>query len=246
MKKFFFFSLILCIASFSFLRADELIQHNFNFSLGSNGWKGEFSEYPVGEEAFYELSWGWENLPSSINLVKEQSNNQGPGDAYAKGLFLAGNNHSDDLFMFAKKQITGLKPNTYYGLFFDVLLETNVPTEQMGVGGSPGEAVYIKVGGSTEEPKKQDSNGFYILNVDKGDQSIGSDSAVILGDIANPDVDSSNPSYKPKTLYGRNPVRVKSDDKGRLWIFVGSDSGFESYTKYYIVEVNLRAEVAPF
>src|ERR1700722_503038 len=73
-----------------------------NFSNGSNGFVGDFADYPVGTEDFYELSWGWENLLSQTELKK--------------GLYLSGNNHSDDLWMYVKRRIDGLQPNTAYEL----------------------------------------------------------------------------------------------------------------------------------
>lgn len=241
MSKISFYLVLFSIVTFALFSEEPLHSEISHFSTGSNGWTGDFTDYPVGDEAFYELSWGWENLPTLITLTKD-----GQGGVYNKGLYLSGNNHSDDLFMFAKRQITGLKPDTYYGLFFNLLLETNVPEGQFGVGGGTGESVYVKAGASTEEPVKVEKNGQYILSIDKGDQSVGSEQAVILGDIANPNVDASHPTYQPKSLHGRNPVRAKTDSEGRLWIFVGTDSGFESTTKYYIVEVSVQLEVAPF
>lgn len=105
----------------------------FVFSGTFNGWKGDFTDYPVGEEQFYELAWGWENLPLVID------------GKFDKGLYLSGNNHSDDLFMFVKYPITGLKPMTTYIIHFaSVIIESNAPAGRVGIGGAPGESIFLK------------------------------------------------------------------------------------------------------
>jgi hypothetical protein len=204
---------------------------NFTFSQGSAGWNGGFSDYPVGEEEFYELAWGWESLP--------QSTISSEGVLLDKGLFLSGNNHSDDLFMFVKKKVTGLNPSASYTLDFQVLIESNVPSHCIGIGGAPGESVFFKAGASAIEPKKTVIQSYYVLNVDKGNQSLEGENARVIGTLANPAVDPQNPSYQPMFLYSSNSLIVQSSAQGELWIFLGTDSGFEGITKYFIAEVNL-------
>lgn len=215
---------------FSSLFSEEPISYEFNFSKSAQGWVGGFADYPVGEEPFYELGWGWENLPTAIPTHL---------GFLTKGLFLSGNNHSDDLFMFVRRQIVGLEPNTYYSLTFSLLIESNVPSSEFGVGGSPGESVYVKVGASEEKPKKVNHSGYYLLNVDKGSQSQEGENALMIGNLANPAVDPKHPHYLPKQLTNDKPLIAKSDANGRLWIFLGTDSGFEGTTKFYIADVTV-------
>lgn len=221
-----FLALSLSIFSVLSLSAENQIL-SFDFAKGSNGWTGDFVEYPVGEEEFYELSWGWENLPTELPSLQ-------------KGLFLAGNNHSDDLFMYIKRPIKGLQPNTEYALLFDVLLETNIPKKSIGIGGSPGESVYVKVGAATHEPQKIVKDDYYLLDVDKGSQSQEGSQSRMIGNLANPDVDPDHPQYLAKQLLSTVVLESKTDDQGQLWIFVGTDSGFEGYTKFYIARVLLQ------
>lgn len=196
------------------------IQTEFNFSTGNQGWVGEFSDYPEGEEAFFELAWGWENIADS-----------------KKGLFLSGNNHSDDLFMFLKRQISSLEPNTLYALSFLIEIESAIAPGLIGIGGSPGESLFFKVGAAGEEPVKVAKAGHYFLSVDKGNQGQGGANAQVIGDLANPKVDPINPHYAPKELKNEAPLLVKSDGKGCLWLFLGTDSGFEGSTKFYITKI---------
>lgn len=226
--------LLFCVLSMipiSFVAADP--SREFSFSDGEQGWSADFTDYPVGQEAFFELAWGWENLPFEIQGFTSYP--------LTKGLFLSGNNHSDDLFMFAKRQIDGFEPNTLYSLSFSVMIESNVPSGvSMGIGGSPGKSVFFKVGASTEEPKKIALNNYYHLSVDKGNQSNSGANAIVIGDLENPSNEPFDPHYFPKQLETEIPLLVQSDPEGRIWIFLGTDSGFEGITKFYIAKVGLQ------
>lgn len=222
------FFLVGSIASFG----TEKISEEFTFPNSTHGWVGEFADYPVDEEGFFELGWGWENLPVEICTSKAH---------LTKGLFLTGNNHSDDLFMFAKRQMDGLRPNTFYDLIFSILIESNVPSGiAVGIGGSPGRSVYFKVGASGEEPQKIAFNDYYLLNIDKGDQSNPGKNALVIGDLESPASDPFDSHYFFKQLSHEIPLRAQTDAQGRLWVFLGTDSGFEGTSKFYIAQVNLQ------
>ncbi len=62
-------------------------------------------------------------------------------------LFLGGDNRSDDLFMFYKAHVGGLLPGASYFVRFEVEVATNVPMGCVGIGGAPGESVWVKAGG---------------------------------------------------------------------------------------------------
>ena len=70
----------------------EFVELTFDFQNNTQSWEGDFADYPVGEEDFYELSYELSNLPIPLNT------NSG-------ALKQSGNNHSDDLFMFIRKQL---------------------------------------------------------------------------------------------------------------------------------------------
>lgn len=221
--KFFWILTLIPLLSWVQLPATEF---NFNFSKGHEGWVGDFADYPVGEEAFYELNWGWATLPNPL-----------PGNE--KGMVLSGNNHSDDLLMFIKRQIEGLEPNTEYDVDFHVTIESNIPSGQMGVGGSPGEGIYFKVGASSQEPLKQENNGYYRINIDIGNQGMGGANGVIIGDLANPAVDPEDPTFMPKEMSTFQSFQAKTDEQGKLWLLVGTDSGFEALSIYYVANISV-------
>ncbi len=220
-------------ASFFQVEAQSQKTFKFNFGTDTQGWVGDFAEYFVGAEASFNLSWGWANLPTPL------PNNE-------KGIFLSGFNMSDDLTMFIKRQIRGLSPNTNYDLTFKITIETNIPPGIIGIGGSPGEGVFFKVGASRREPIKVPmqtvTGAIYRLNIDIGFQSQGGRNAIVIGNLANPAVNPLDPTFEPKILTNTKPFRARTDAQGRLWLFVGTDSGFEGSTLYYITKVCVKAK----
>ena len=197
---------------------------SYDFSTGYDGWSGDFADYPVTDSIFYELEFNRTNLPTPLNT-----------SAYA--LMIKGNNHSDDLFMFIKRKISGLLPNTTYQLLIDVEFASNAPTNGIGVGGPPGEGVTMKAGASTIEPLKINSSGFYLFNIDKGNQSIGGVDMDTIGHIGVSD------TCNVFTLVNRNNsaqlFSITTDSNGEVWVCIGSDSGFEATTTLYYNVISL-------
>ncbi len=196
-----------------------------DFNVGLEGWTGDFADYPTGadDSTFYELQFEHTNRPANLGAPK-------------KAILLSGNNHSDDLFMFIKKKINGLRPNTNYTVGFEVELASNAEKNSVGIGGSPGESVYLKVGGSGAEPKKIVEGSFYRLNIDKGNQSTGGSDMQVVGNIA---VESSEYSLLTKSNSNAyDQFSIRSNSFGELWLIVGTDSGFEGTTTVYYTKIN--------
>ncbi|WP_026998047.1 hypothetical protein [Flectobacillus major] len=193
------------------------------FDTSAQGWVGDFADYPVTDSVFYQLSYSHTKLPAPLDSTK-------------KGLRISGSNHSDDLFMFMKKKVSGLKPNQTYSAKFEVEFASNVPKGLFGVGGSPGESVYFGAGFSAIEPKKEKDNGYYrIKNIGKISQATDGKDMKVMGNVAN---DSEEAKYKLVKRTGT--VTGKTDDKGQLWLIVGTDSGFEAITTLYYTKVNVE------
>lgn len=202
-----------------------------DFNDGATGWKPGFADYPAGQETFYELASGLETLPASLGTNR-------------KGYKLSGNNHSDDLYMFVTKQVDGLEPNTRYDFRFKVTFGTNAQKGCMGVGGAPGESVWIKVGITKTEPKAvNDGAGHLLMNIDKGQQGAGGTDAILVGDFANSrECGDSNTGYMKKTLLSdKGAFSATTDDKGNIWILLSTDSGFEATTTIYFTELEVAA-----
>lgn len=201
---------------------------SFDFSQSEEGWKADFTDLPANDEdsTFYELKYGYTNLPSNLGT--------------RKAIMLSGNNHSDDLFMFIKRKVTGLSPNTEYTLVFEVELASNAPANSVGAGGSPGKSVYLKAGASEIEPKKSVEGDKYVLNVDKGNQSEGGSNAIVLGDIATPlTVAEYALITRNNASSSTDPFIAKSNSTGDIWLMIGTDSGFEGITTVYYTKVKV-------
>lgn len=209
----------------------KMLHIDFNDSIA--GWKAGFADYPEGEDDFFELDSGHANLPAAL-------------DTSRKGFKLTGSNRSDNLFMFITKKVDGLEPNTRYDFRFKVTFGTNAQNNCMGIGGSPGNSVWIKVGAKKEEPKAvNDGAGFLLLNWDKGNQAAGGSDAIIAGDFAKSQECSANhvdATYLKKTLVTeKGAYSTVTDDKGSIWLLVGTDSGFEGATTIYFMELEVAA-----
>lgn len=220
----------------------EPLTIHFDFSTSDHGWVGDFTDLPVDfEPDIYELEFTHAARPESLPQ----------GDRAGKALMISGHNRSDDLFMFVKKQLTqadGIKPDTTYWLRFTVEFATDAPAGAMGIGGPPGEAVWVKVGASDVEPvpvAEQDGpHPNWILNVDKGNQNNDGRNALRIGDVAkvhNEEFDVYELKTLDNTMY---PLEAVSDAEGNLWVFVGTDSGFEGLTRlfYTAISIELTAE----
>jgi hypothetical protein len=192
----------------------------FDFSSGDQGFASGFADLPESyDPALYNLVADHRNLPAEL----------GGG----KGLFISGVNRSDDLWMFWKKKLTGLQPNTEYQVVLDVEMASNVVAGMIGVGGAPGESVYVKAGVSQAEPLvAEDAQGQLRLTVDKGNQSTGGSAAAVLGNVAKENNDSNQYVILHRNNRSVQQSATTSAD-GSLWIFFGTDSGFEGTTSLY-------------
>jgi hypothetical protein len=204
-----------------------LITQPFDFSVSDYGWSGDFADYPVGDSVAYGLYFGYDQLPANLGNTK--------------GLKISGTNYSDDLFMFVKKKIEGLQPSTSYEVAFQVKFATNASKDQVGVGGSPGESVYLKAGAAPFEPDKIDVNGYYQMNIDKGNQLSGGNHMVLMGNVA-----SHTPSYDYSVVERNNGTtfRAATNSAGELWVVVGTDSGFEGTTTLYYTSITVLLTLA--
>ena len=196
----------------------------FSFGDGAQGWTVEFADLPVDyDDSIYELAHEHRPLPNGLE---------------GSGIYVQGHNRSDDLFMYLKRQVDGLRPNVTYTVSVSMDLATNVSEGLVGIGGSPGGSVFVKAGATTVEPGVvEDSNQYLRMNIDKGNQSRGGGYMAVLGDIAHPEV--VDREYRIKTLVNAGmPLIVTADGEGRVWLIVGTDSGFEGLTGLYFARIS--------
>ncbi len=201
---------------------------NFTFEDGFQGWIAGMSDFPS----------HWD--PAGLEFSSEHASLPAEMDHEGKAIKLSGRNISDDMFMFLKREISGLKANHTYSVLFDIQIASQYPTESFGIGGSPGNSVYLKAGGSKIEPMVIDEDGMFLINIDKGDQSQEGNDMKVLGTIGIPGEEFIY------TLINRTnsdkPIQITTDEAGKLWVIIGTDSGFEGITTLYYNNINITLE----
>jgi len=197
----------------------EPVEFNFSFETDADGWVVDFADLPEDyDQSIYELDGGHRALPDGLD---------------GAGMYVQGHNRSDDLFMYLKRRVDGLTPAASYTVSATNDLATGAAVGLVGIGGAPGESVFVKAGAFTAEPEAApDSTGHLRMNIDKGNQSRGGPQMGVLGNVGHPDIVGDE--FRLKTLDTMDsPVVVQADDSGSAWLIVGTDSGFEGLTRLY-------------
>ncbi|WP_158299181.1 copper amine oxidase N-terminal domain-containing protein [Paenibacillus antri] len=218
-------------ASIAVPNASKPLHLAFDFSKDAEGWKTGVADLPVDyKDQDFQIN-------AKAASVKLSDGSEKPG------MMLSGMNRSDDLFMFMSKKLgsaEGVKPNTEYevNLRFDVA--TSEAESSMGIGGSPATSVYVKAGVVDREPsviedRTDSETPYYRLNLDKGNQSTDGKEVALLGDLAKPDAEKDG--FQLKRF--EKSFKVKSNDKGELYVLLGTDSGYEGLTTIYFANVDL-------
>ena len=209
----------------------------YDFRQGALGWEAGFAEYAPDMEM--QLDSGIRDLPDEIGIA-------------GTGYYLQGMNRSDDLFMFLKRKIgthEGLVPNQEYRVIFEITFASNAPSDAFGIGGPPGEAVFLKAGATPIEPEVylDTATNYYLMTVDKGGGNSGSGPAASeTGHIANgltpEEIDMMNPPYMSLERHHVHEYTVTANSNGELWLLVGTDSGFEGLTGIYYQSISATLE----
>lgn len=209
----------------------ERVVLNPNFQAGSaDGWVVGFADYPVADSTIYELQSGVRPLPLPLDITR-------------RAIFVAGSNRSDDLFMFLKRRVDGLAPGAEYEVRYEIELASEAGSNCAGIGGAPGESVYLKAGATTAEPQVVIRDGFAELSVDKGQQAAGGPTVPVVGDVANGGTQCVDGPFRLKSVDSAGkPIRVKADASGHLWLLVGTDSGYEGTTRLYYKTIRVTLE----
>jgi hypothetical protein len=141
----------------------------------------------------------------------------------------------DDLFIYVKRQVGGLQPGRSYDVAMQLRLATGAPSGCVGVGGAPGESVWVHAGATVSEPRTvlQGAED-YRVNIDRGNQAVGGGQGVVMGTIANGNPDCQQRRFATKLLSTHAPHLVAADGEGRVWLHAGIDSGFEAYSEIYL------------
>jgi hypothetical protein len=204
------------------------IEHNFTFTNGNENWQSFFSDYPIGEEVFYELEFNNTFLPP-------------PLDQNVKSLKINGNNHSDDLFSAIFRRFENLQPNKSYSITFNIDIASNALIGGTGVGGDPN--LSLGAGGINYLPKNIiDKSNYYRPNfISKIQSGQPNDVFKIIGKIG-----SSKTYPTPYKIINRNnidnPFIITTNSNGEFWLMIATDSGFEGITTLHYKSINIKIE----
>ena len=203
----------------------------WSFVSTAQGWTGGYTDYTSGMESSIGFQSGWAPMPAPLT---------------GGGFKLSGNNASDDLWMFASRVLTsashGIVPNALYDVAMTAWIGSNAPSGCIGTGGAPGESVWLKGNVVATRPRAILSGDQVLFNLNKGDQAEIGPQALGCGDLANGDSCDLPPRYKLLVRTATRPTPVRATSGGNLWVYFGSDSGFESRSTYFIdqIRVTLR------
>lgn len=209
--------------------SNPVLAYESNFATDTDGWEGNFADLPVNDSIIYELEFAHSKLPS-------------PLDTNSGALFMKGANRSDDLFMYIARKFEGFAPNELYHLTLSLEMASNTPRGLIGIGGAPAESVFLKAGLVNKKPERivafdqGFSTGYYVMDLDKGNQSQSGTDMKVLGDVG-------FEGTTEFTLIERNNNDVNisaiSNEDGELWVIIGTDSGFEGTTELYYSKIQL-------
>jgi hypothetical protein len=193
-------------------------------------WTAGFADFTPGMEPQVDFESGLRPVPPNVTGTS--------------GLLLAGDNPSDDVALYVWRKVENLKPSTRYRIDTRVEFATNAPEGCIGAGGSPGESVTFKAGGSDLEPAlvMHPTENLLVLNLDKSNQTDSGEDVEAIGHIGSAQAGTCDaPVYARKTLSsdGGGPV-VRSDGSGALWLVLTTDSGYESRTELYLLNARIE------
>lgn len=199
----------------------------FDFSQDDNGFTPIFADYPYeeGGEEFYEFQHSYGEVPI-------------PGAG--NGIFISGNNHSADLFMGYVKMLDGFAPSRTYHFTMSFKLAIDVEDNLAGAGGAPGESVAVKCGITPTEPVamvvESEALKYYRMNIDTGSQGSSGKDMIVVGDMAK--TENNRPGeYEFKEFQAE--FDAAANPRGEVFLIIGTDSGFEAVTAYYLDDISV-------
>jgi hypothetical protein len=220
------FSILLSLIATSCAMQDEdaisIKTNTFDFNDGENGWKHGFSQYSItGDSAEAELKYAYADKPPSL--------------PEGKSLMLSGKS-SSELFMFIKKELTDLRPETDYTITLNVEVASSAASQSNNPV-SP--SVFLKVGAVSYEPQTFKTADKVLINVDKGAEDEDGSEMLNIGNIIGANSFDYNLTLKSSSSKNPTPILARTDSNGSLWIIVGTDSNFQGTTTVFYSKVNV-------
>lgn len=206
----------------------------FDFSQGAQGWSPGLADYPVYLGPLTPVA-DYRPLPPDLGTV-----------GFALFIDAGG---MEGVFAYYTARVNGLRGGQTYDGSFAVRIATDTPRNCVGIGGPPGEGTYVKLGASAEQPVAIANllgDGWYRMNINKGDGGIGGPDALVVGNVAN-SVECRREDgrivrrweFKDLSSSDRQlPVRSAQD--GSLWLLMGTDAQFPGSIPLYYTKLTVR------
>lgn len=191
-----------------------------DFNAGIDGWTTGTADY-TGDTRPTDVVFAARALPAPLT---------------GKGFYLSSRNNSDDLLTYVKRQIGGLAPGVRYAVNFELRYVTDAATGCFGVGGSRGESVWMvaAASGSDIQLVTDAGSGYQHLNIDRGNQAASGKQGKVLGTQGADNLNCAGGVYAAQVRKSSEAVEVQADKDGKIWVLLGTDSGFESTNAVYL------------
>jgi len=193
----------------------------YYFQDNFQGWVPGFSGYPENAEQNFKLSYQHSISPLSLKELN-------------KCIHLSGLNKNQDLFVFMKRPLGNLNPNTTYLVSFK--LETSGSLDLPDLN--------IKAGAISIEPRlvimEGNDGSFVRISIDKGSgasdgeqmKSLGSKTEILRNDSFKL-IQSDNEAA---------PVEVRSNEFGEVWLIIGAEAGSHESVNMFINSIAVTIE----
>lgn len=112
------------------MNGDRKTVFEYDFSESEHNREPFFTDYPVDNEENMELETEYHILPELLNTNKNAH-------------FISAFNKSDDVKMMFRRQVHSPEPNDTHNVEFEVHFATETPSNCVGIGGPPVEAVKV-------------------------------------------------------------------------------------------------------
>lgn len=224
-----FFSVFLTACGPEEEESMQIFSENYDFSESDHGWSYGFADYPAAPEdsAQFELKYAYTDQPESL-LTK-------------RSVMLSGKNVNQDLFMFLKKQIEGLKPGTEYTITFNVEVASNCNSVTAT---TPG-AVYLKAGAVDMEPISVVRAGYHVMNIDKGNGDSAGGDVTSLGKLSTTESSAGYVLLTRNNAIANSRYVARSNSEGKLWLIIGTDSSLAGTTTLFYSRINVVFSTIP-
>ncbi len=198
---------------------------SFDFRKEDPHWSAGFADVPVGYEDGVQFVADHRPLPAPL---------------VGNGLYQSGTNVSDDLCMWFARGVAGFEPGAEYALSFEVGIASDAGADcDAGIAAF----TFVKVGASSYMPSRSELLGWWRMNVDKGMASGEGTQALTVGDIRNviPGCPAVDPPWGERRLSsGGREIRARASADGTIWLFVLTDSGWESAYRVYFTYLDVK------